>query len=41
MSRLGKREGWKLEEIARIEEKEGKRVWIGYDKIRIDESWWR
>lgn len=28
---------WELEEIAREEEKEGKKVWIGYGKIRIEE----
>ncbi|RLU19487.1 hypothetical protein DMN91_008044 [Ooceraea biroi] len=32
---------WKLEEIAREEEKNGKRVWIGYGKIKIDEKWWK
>lgn len=32
---------WKLEEIARIEEREGKRTWIGYGRIRIEEQWWR
>lgn len=28
-----------LEEIARKKEREGKRVWIGYGKIRIDDQW--
>lgn len=28
---------WKLKDVARKEEKEGKKVWIGYGKIRIDE----
>jgi len=32
---------WKLEEIARKEMSEGRKVWIGYGKIRIDERWWR
>lgn len=32
---------WKLEEIARKEMSKGKKVWIGYDKIRIEEKWWR
>ncbi|XP_011871904.1 PREDICTED: golgin subfamily A member 6-like protein 2 [Vollenhovia emeryi] len=32
---------WKLEEIAREEEKEGKTVWIRYGRIRIDNIWWR
>lgn len=30
---------WKLEEIAREEERKGNRVWIGYGKIRINEQW--
>ncbi|XP_050452132.1 coiled-coil domain-containing protein 70-like [Cataglyphis hispanica] len=32
---------WRLEGIAREEEKKGRKVWIGYGKIRIDEKWWR
>ncbi|KAL6419185.1 hypothetical protein ACFW04_014058 [Cataglyphis niger] len=32
---------WSLERIAREEEKKGRKVWIGYGKIRIDEKWWR
>ncbi|KAL6421075.1 hypothetical protein ACFW04_013599 [Cataglyphis niger] len=32
---------WSLEGIAREEEKKGRKVWIGYGKIRIDEKWWR
>ncbi|XP_011861568.1 PREDICTED: coiled-coil domain-containing protein 70-like [Vollenhovia emeryi] len=32
---------WKLEEIAREEEKEGKSVWIRYGRVRIDNIWWR
>jgi len=32
---------WKLEEIARIEEGKGRKVWIGYGKIRIEDKWWR
>lgn len=32
---------WKLEEIARTEMGKGKRVWIGYGRIRIEEKWWR
>lgn len=31
---------WRLEEIARREEREGKRVWIGYGTIKINEEWW-
>ncbi|KAL6420239.1 hypothetical protein ACFW04_014609 [Cataglyphis niger] len=31
---------WSLEGIAREEEKKGKKVWIRYGKIRIDEKWW-
>lgn len=30
-----------MKEIAREEEREGNRVWIGYGKIRINEQWWR
>lgn len=32
---------WKLEELARKEEGEGRKVWIGYAKLRIDGQWWR
>ncbi|EZA56067.1 hypothetical protein X777_03894 [Ooceraea biroi] len=32
---------WRLEEIAREEERKGKRVWIGYGRIRIEEQWWK
>lgn len=32
---------WKLEEIARKEEREEKRVWIGYGRIKMDDQWWR
>lgn len=31
---------WRLEEIARGEEREGKKVWIEYGKIRINKEWW-
>jgi hypothetical protein len=30
-----------LEEIARREEKRGKKTWIEYDRIRIEDKWWR
>lgn len=29
---------WKLEEIARKEEKKGNKVWVGYGKIRINKN---
>lgn len=32
---------WRLEEIARREERRGRKVWVGYGKIRIHEQWWR
>lgn len=32
---------WKLEELAKNEERRGRRVWIGYGRIRIGEKWWR
>ncbi|EZA61670.1 hypothetical protein X777_10502 [Ooceraea biroi] len=32
---------WRLEEIAREEERKGRRVWIGYGRIRIEEQWWK
>jgi len=32
---------WKLEEIARREERRGKQVRIGYGRIKIGEQWWK
>jgi len=32
---------WKLEEIARGEERKGKKVWVEYGRIRIEEQWWK
>lgn len=32
---------WKLEEIARKEEKKGNRIWIEYGRISIDGIWWK
>ena len=32
---------WRLKKIARTEEEKGNRVWLGYGRIRIGESWWR
>ncbi|KMQ88741.1 hypothetical protein RF55_11715 [Lasius niger] len=32
---------WKLGEIARMEERKGRRVGIGYGKIKIEEQWWK
>jgi len=32
---------WKLEEIARVEERKGKRVWVRRGGIRIEDKWWR
>lgn len=32
---------WCIEEIAREEEKKGKKVWVEYGNIRIEETWWR
>lgn len=32
---------WRLEEMAKEEEKKGRKVRISYGKIRIDEKWWR
>lgn len=32
---------WRLEEIARREERKGEKVWIGYGRIRIGEQWWK
>ncbi|XP_036148383.1 golgin subfamily A member 6-like protein 7 [Monomorium pharaonis] len=31
---------WRLERIARVEEK-GMKVWLGYRRIRIGDSWWK
>lgn len=31
---------WKLEEIARREMRKGRRVGIGYGKLKIEEKWW-
>ncbi|XP_011702471.1 PREDICTED: trichohyalin-like [Wasmannia auropunctata] len=32
---------WNLEEIARKEGRKGKKVWIGYGRIQIEEQWWK
>lgn len=32
---------WRLEEIARVEEGKGRKVWVEYGKIKIDELWWK
>lgn len=32
---------WRLEEIARNEERKGGKVGIGYGKIKIGEQWWK
>lgn len=32
---------WRLEEIAREEMRKGRKIWVGYGVIRIDEKWWR
>lgn len=32
---------WNLEDIARREMGEGKRVWVNYRKIQIEGKWWR
>jgi len=32
---------WRLEELAREEERKGRKVRIGYGKIKIEENWWR
>lgn len=29
---------WRLEEIVREDERTGKRVWLGYEKIKIEEK---
>lgn len=31
---------WRLEEIARREREEGRRVWVSYGRILIGEEWW-
>lgn len=31
---------WKLKELARKEEGEGRKGWISYAKLRIDGQWW-
>lgn len=31
---------WNLEQIAKEEEILGKKVWVGYNRIRIDSEWW-
>lgn len=32
---------WRLDEIAWAEKKKGKKVWIGYGRIKIEEMWWK
>jgi len=32
---------WKLEEIARRETGKGRKVWLGYGRIKIEEEWWK
>jgi len=32
---------WNLQELARSEERKGRRLWVRQDRIRIDEQWWR
>lgn len=32
---------WKLEEIAKEEERRGNKTWIGYGKTRINKQWWK
>lgn len=32
---------WRLKEIAAKEERNGRRVWVSYGRIRIDEEWWK
>lgn len=32
---------WKLKEIAAKEERNGRRVWVSYGRIRLDEEWWK
>lgn len=31
---------WKLEDIAREQERLGKKVWVSYGKLSIDGVWW-
>lgn len=31
---------WRLEEIARKEREEGRRVWVSYERLNIGEEWW-
>lgn len=31
---------WKLEEVAKEQERQVKRIWIGYGKIKIEGEWW-
>ncbi|XP_011881707.1 PREDICTED: golgin subfamily A member 6-like protein 22, partial [Vollenhovia emeryi] len=31
---------WRIEEIAREEERRGRKVWTSYGKVRIEEEWW-
>lgn len=37
---MEKRMKWKLDEVAKEQERLGKWVWIGYGKIRIEGEWW-
>lgn len=30
-----------IERIAKEEQKKGRKVWIGYEKINIDRIWWK
>jgi len=32
---------WRLEEIARNEMRKGRKVWMSYGGIKLDEKWWR
>lgn len=36
-----KRMRWRLEGIARSEERKGRRAWVGYERIRMREQWWK
>ena len=36
-----RRSRWKLREIARKEEREGRKVWLGRKGIEIDGEWWK
>ncbi|KMQ87126.1 hypothetical protein RF55_13685 [Lasius niger] len=36
-----RRSKWMIREIARREEKEGKKVWIGKRGLQIEGVWWR